>query len=177
MKCCFPTILYCFHIRKLTSFFWQMIIAVIYCLNDSLNMFFTCLFTFIRFNHGRWLRSSAERKLTWMWRAIQVTRPYTSCRRRAGRTVWWNCCVGERIDQRQPFLMVNYSAVLSYLKCYVQRLIVFECKFKCNRYLSICLWYHITACSHIIFHIKKFNRIPNCRLDILQKSLRRPPVS
>lgn len=78
-------------------------------------------------------------------------------------------------DQRQPFLMVNYSAVVSYLKCYVQKLIVFECKFKCNCFLSICLWYSITACSHIIFHIKKFNRIPNCRLDILQKSLRRPP--
>lgn len=51
-------------------------------------------------------------------------------------------------DQRQPFLMVNYSAVLSYLKFYVQRLIVFECKFKCNCFLSICLWYSITACSH-----------------------------
>lgn len=36
----------------------------------------------------------------------------------------------------------------------VQRLIDFECKFKCNCFLSICLWYSITACSHIIFHIK-----------------------
>lgn len=87
-----------FPYKETYHFFWQMIIAVIYCLNDSLNMLFTCLFTFIRFNHGRWLRNSAERKLTWMWRAIQVTRPYTSCRRRAGRTVWWNCCVGERIQ-------------------------------------------------------------------------------